>query len=82
MPERFSEGFDPAAVKAMMAAFDQACDRLGLERTHDALTERLARAIVEATKPAERRRCTKSGVASGCDVVSRFRSRTFLAART
>jgi hypothetical protein len=30
MPLRFAEGFDPAAVQAMMAAFDQACDRLGL----------------------------------------------------
>jgi len=54
MPERFAEGFDPDAVKAMMAAFDQACDRLGLERTHDALTERLAKAIVEAARTGER----------------------------
>lgn len=35
------------AYRAMMDAFDQACDRLGLARTHDALTERLAKAIVE-----------------------------------
>jgi hypothetical protein len=51
MPQRFAEGFDPDAVKAMMAAFDQACDRLGLERT---LTERLAKAILEAARTGER----------------------------
>jgi hypothetical protein len=54
MPQRFAEGFDPDAVKAMMAAFDQACDRLGLEKTHDALTERLAKAIVAAARTGER----------------------------
>jgi hypothetical protein len=54
MPQRYAEGFDPAAVQAMMAAFDQACDRLGLARTHDALTERLAKAIVEAARTGER----------------------------
>jgi hypothetical protein len=54
MPQRFAEGFDPEAVKAMMAAFDQACERLGLAPTHDALTERLAKAIVTAARTGER----------------------------
>jgi hypothetical protein len=54
MPERFADGFDPATVKAMMAAFDQACERLGLAPTNDALTERLAKAIVEAARNGER----------------------------
>ena len=54
MPQRFAEGFDPEAVKAMMVAFDQACDRLGLARTHDVLTERLAKAIVSAARTGER----------------------------
>ena len=54
MPQRFAEGFDPEAVKAMMVAFDQACDRLGLARTHDVLTERLAKAIVSAARTRER----------------------------
>jgi len=31
MPQRFAEGFDPETVKAMMVAFDQACDRLALK---------------------------------------------------
>lgn len=33
MPQRFSNGFDPKTVEAMMAAFDKACDALGLART-------------------------------------------------
>ena len=54
MPQRFAQGFDPEAVKAMMAAFDQACDRLGLAPTHDALTVRLARAVIDAARTGER----------------------------
>jgi hypothetical protein len=54
MPQRFAKGFDPAVVKAMMDAFDQACDRLGIERTHDEETVRLATAIVAAAESGER----------------------------
>lgn len=54
MPQRFAEGFDPVVVKAMMDAFDQACDRLGIERTHDEMTARLATAIVAAAHTGER----------------------------
>jgi len=54
MPKRFAEAFDPQAVKAMMAAFDRACDALGLERTHDAVTETLAKTIVEQARAGER----------------------------
>jgi hypothetical protein len=37
-----------------MDAFDQACDRLGIERTHDVLTERPAEVIVAAAHTGER----------------------------
>jgi hypothetical protein len=54
MPQRFSNGFDPEAVTAMMVAFDKACDVLGLVRTHDGATETLAKKIVEQAQTGER----------------------------
>ena len=54
MPQRFSNGFDPETVKAMMAAFDKACDVLRLARTHDAATETLAKKIVAQAQSGER----------------------------
>lgn len=54
MPQRFSDGFDPETVKAMMTAFDKACDALRLARTHDKATEALARKIVEQARTGER----------------------------
>jgi hypothetical protein len=38
----------------MGVAFDKACDALGLARTHDAVTERLAKMIVEQARTGER----------------------------
>jgi hypothetical protein len=54
MPQRFSDGFAPEVVKAMMAAFDKACDALGLTRTHDGATEFLAKMIVKQARTGER----------------------------
>jgi len=54
MPNRFSAGFDPDAVGAMMAAFDKVCDALGLARTHGVVTEKLARMIVQQAHTGER----------------------------
>ena len=54
VPERFSQGFDPDAVKAMAIAFEKACEVLGLAVTHDAVTERLAKIIVEQARTGER----------------------------
>lgn len=54
MPERFSDGFDLEAVRALNLAFDKACDALGLARTHDAITLSLARIIVEQARGGER----------------------------
>jgi len=54
MPQRFADGFNPEAVKAMTMAFDAACERLGLAPTHNALTMRLALAIVDAARTGER----------------------------
>jgi hypothetical protein len=38
----------------MNRAFDKACDALGLARTHDGVTESLARMIVEHARTGER----------------------------
>jgi hypothetical protein len=54
MPIRFANGFDSEAVKAMMDAFDKACDALSLARTHDAVTEHLAMMIVQQAETGER----------------------------
>ena len=54
MPKRFADAFDPAAVEAMMVAFDKACDALGLAKTHDSVTESLAKMIVQEAQTGER----------------------------
>ena len=54
MPKRFAQSFDPAAVEAMMVAFDRACDALGLAKTNEAATEHLAKMIVEQARTGER----------------------------
>ena len=54
MPKRFGDVFDPATVEAMMIAFDKACDALGLARTDDAVTESLAKVIIEQARKGER----------------------------
>jgi hypothetical protein len=54
MPIRFANGFDPETVNAMMLAFDKACDALRLARTHDSVTEHLARMIVQQAETGER----------------------------
>jgi hypothetical protein len=54
MPQRFSAGFDPDVVRAMMAAFDKACAVLGLVDREDPLTESLAKTIVEQARTGER----------------------------
>jgi hypothetical protein len=54
MPQRFSAGFDPEAVRAMMAALDKACAVLGLSDREDPLTQSLARTIVEQARTGER----------------------------
>lgn len=54
MPQRFADGFDPAAVEAMMAAFDKVCAALNISPTHDALTEQVAKKIVDQARTGER----------------------------
>jgi hypothetical protein len=54
MPQRFSAGFDPEAVRAMMAAFDKACAVLGLVDREDPLIQSLAKTIVEQARTGER----------------------------
>jgi len=55
MPERFTDGsFGVEDMRAMNAAFDQACEALGLSNTHDSVTQRLARAVVEQARGGER----------------------------
>jgi hypothetical protein len=51
MPERFvDESFGPDDIKAMNLAFDKACEALGLAKTHDGVTEKLAKMIVEQAR--------------------------------
>ena len=52
MPKRFSESFDPDSVRAMMAAFDKACEMLGL--TYGPNADAVARAIVAQARTGER----------------------------
>jgi len=54
MPTRFSEGFDPDVVRAMMVAFDKACAALGLVSKTDAMTETIAKLVVEKARTGER----------------------------
>jgi hypothetical protein len=51
MPTRFPDGFDPQAVKAMMDAFDKACESLGLVDRHDPIIENLRRERCDASRP-------------------------------
>ena len=55
MPERFvDESFGPEDIRAMNAAFDKACEQLGLTKTHDKVTQRLARVVVEQARTGVR----------------------------
>jgi hypothetical protein len=49
-----AEAFDPDTTRAMGVAFEKACRRLGLSLTHDAMTERVAKVIIELSKGGER----------------------------
>ena len=53
-----SRVFEPETVEAMGIAFEKACQKLGLARTHDAATEIVAKVIIElaerGTTDAER----------------------------
>lgn len=54
MPTRFATGFDPQAVGATMAAFDKAYGVLGLVNKADAMTESVAKLVVEIARAGER----------------------------
>jgi hypothetical protein len=54
VPKRFSESFDPDAVRAMMAAFDKACEVLGVVDRSDPITETVAKMIVEQAHTGKR----------------------------
>jgi hypothetical protein len=45
--------FDPDATSAMGMAFEKACRRLGLSLTRDAMTESVARVIVDLAEAGE-----------------------------
>jgi len=49
-----SRVFEPETVAAMGAAFEKACRKLGLARTHDAATEIVAKVIIELAERGER----------------------------
>ena len=46
--------FDPEAISIISAAFEKACDALGLSNRRDALTELLAKKVIEAAQSGER----------------------------
>jgi hypothetical protein len=46
--------FDPETISIIAAAFEKACDALGLSDRRDALTELLARKVIEAAQAGER----------------------------
>ncbi len=50
----WEEAFDPEQVRAMGAAFDQACRSLQLREIDDPLTKLIAGKIVEAAQAGER----------------------------
>ena len=52
--EREITAFDPEAIQAMCAAFEEACDDLGLARKHDRITELVALKIIEIAKTGVR----------------------------
>jgi hypothetical protein len=45
--------FDPETTRAMGVAFEKACRRLGLSLTRDAVTESVARVIVDLAEAGE-----------------------------
>jgi len=48
-----SRVFGPETVEAMGVAFEKACQKLGLARTHDAATEIVAKVIIELAEQGE-----------------------------
>jgi len=50
--------FDPEAITAMHAAYEQVCAELGLMSKNDSLTEIVAMKIIEAAKNGERNPAT------------------------
>ena len=54
MPQRFWESSASESVAAMMVAFDKACEVLRVPTTHDALTENLAKLVIEQPWTGER----------------------------
>jgi hypothetical protein len=45
--------FDPETTRAMGVAFDKACQRLGLSLTPDAMTESVAKVIIDLAEAGE-----------------------------
>lgn len=45
--------FDPEAINIISAVFEKACDALGLSDRRDALTELLAKKVIEAAQSGE-----------------------------
>jgi hypothetical protein len=48
-----SKVFEPETTKAMGVAFEKACRKLGLSLTRDAMTESLAKVIIELAEGGE-----------------------------
>jgi hypothetical protein len=48
-----SRVFEPEAVRAMGIAFEKACRRLGLSLTQDAMTESVAKVIIDLAERGE-----------------------------
>jgi hypothetical protein len=48
-----SEAFEPETTKALGIAFEKVCLKLGLALTPDAMTERVAKVIIELAKGGE-----------------------------
>jgi hypothetical protein len=46
--------FDPEAISIISAVFEKACDALGLSNRRDALTELLAKKVIEAAQAGDR----------------------------
>jgi hypothetical protein len=49
-----NSAFDPEMISVMSAAFQQACQELGLAETEDPLREIVARKIIECAQTGER----------------------------
>ena len=48
-----SKVFEPETTKAMGIAFEKACRKLGLSLTHDAMTESVAKVIIDLAEGGE-----------------------------